>query len=151
MKKTFIVLSLSIAIGFGSACKPKGECVDTLQQTYPNVKALVAHYKKYVKSVSAESVKGKLSEYLLIDVRMEKEWKKGYIKGAVHIPRGVLAFNIAKLEKNKNTKILVYCKKGGRGALAAYELQKLGYNNVYNLKGGWLAAKNILPTEKPKK
>ncbi len=76
---------------------------------------------------------------VILDVREPKEYKKGHIPGAIVIPRGVLEFKVAEQIADKTTTILIYCKKGGRGALSAVQLKKLGYTAVTNVKGGWLA------------
>lgn len=84
--------------------------------------------------------------YTLIDVRQELEHFYGYIPGSVLLPRGSLEFNIAsdKFWENqgiymplKDEIIVVYCKKGNRGALAAHSLQHMGYKKVYYLDGGF--------------
>ena len=87
-------------------------------------------------------------EFLLLDVRQPAEYEAGNIPGSFSIPRGELEFLILDeyfWEEQfmylplKTDKIIVYCKVGGRGALAAKSLQKLGFENVYNLEGGFMA------------
>jgi rhodanese-related sulfurtransferase len=84
--------------------------------------------------------------YTLIDVRQEIENYYGYIPGSVNIPRGSLEFQIGKQEywdnaglymPEKEEIIVLYCKKGDRGILAAETLTKMGYTNVKALDGGW--------------
>lgn len=84
--------------------------------------------------------------YTLIDVRQEIEHYYGYIPGSVMLPRGSLEFNIENKEfwENegiymplKEEAIVVYCKKGNRGALAAHTLKHMGYKKVYYLEGGF--------------
>ena len=84
--------------------------------------------------------------YILIDVRLPEEHKKGFIPGSISIPRGVIEFRIDN-EKvwdeegmyvpEKDEMLVLYCKKAKRGALAALALKQLGYSNVKNLSGGW--------------
>jgi len=70
----------------------------------------------------------------LLDVRTPKEFKEdGYIESAKLIPLGVLAQNIAMLNKSK--KILVYCRSGNRSLSASRILEKSGFE-VINLSGG---------------
>jgi rhodanese-related sulfurtransferase len=82
-------------------------------------------------------------EYVFIDVRREAETRMGYIPGALMVDRGVLEFAIAGAVEDKNAKIVVYCKSGGRSSLATYTLKKMGYTNVISMDGGfngWTAA-----------
>lgn len=85
---------------------------------------------------------------LLIDVREPDEYHCGHLPGAVCIPRGLLEFKIGDLPGVQQQAIVVYCKTGGRAALAAQTLQKMGYSTVRSLSGGfdaWLA--QHLPVE----
>jgi len=76
---------------------------------------------------------------LIIDVREEKELGVGSIEGSIHIPRGIIEFEIMKhCDKHGiHTDILLYCKTGGRSALSAEALQHLGFTNVKSLEGGF--------------
>ena len=74
---------------------------------------------------------------LLLDVRTAEEYAAGHLDGAKWAPRGKLEFMIANLAPNADTPILVYCRTGGRSALAAYALQQMGYSNVQDLEGGF--------------
>jgi len=85
---------------------------------------------------------------LFLDVRTEKEYKKGHIPGAMNIPRGLLEFRIAKMIPDRNASIVVYCRSGARSSLATYTLVRMGYRNVKNMDGGWRAwAKAGYPVE----
>ncbi|MET1255455.1 rhodanese-like domain-containing protein [Aliikangiella maris] len=89
---------------------------------------------------------------LIIDVREPDEYANGYIANAINIPRGLIEFAILSHPKVKplldesnisKTNIFIYCKSGGRSALAAQSLQSLGFEHVYSLQGGiqnWEAA-----------
>ncbi len=89
---------------------------------------------------------------ILIDVRETEEFASGYINAheVLTIPRGKLEFvAIDKIAKKYGTDapIVTYCLKGPRGTLAAYQLQKMGFSNVKNLKGGilnWLEKGNTI-------
>ncbi|MBN1225766.1 MAG: rhodanese-like domain-containing protein [Deltaproteobacteria bacterium] len=76
---------------------------------------------------------------VFLDCRTEKEFKSGHIPGAIHIPRGLLEFQIENKISDKNKEIVVYCKTGGRASLATFTLVRMGYKNVKNLDGGWKA------------
>jgi rhodanese-related sulfurtransferase len=83
----------------------------------------------------------------LIDVRESNEFEDGNIPGSFNVPRGILEFKIANEDywdqlgmyvPEKDEEIIIYCKKGGRGALSTEALTKLGYRNCKNLTGGWI-------------
>ena len=76
-------------------------------------------------------------QFILIDVRTEKEYLAGHIENAIWLPRGFLEFKIQKIISDPETEIIVYCKRGSRSALSAYTLIEMGYNNVLNLEGGF--------------
>ncbi len=104
-------------------------------------KDLVAEAKKDITVVDVAAAKGIFDKggATFVDCREPKEFKSGHIPGAMNIPRGLLEFKIAKKISDKNKEIVIYCKKGGRGCLAAFNLVRMGYKNVKNLDGGWQA------------
>ncbi|MCK5839848.1 MAG: hypothetical protein KAG99_08365 [Bacteroidales bacterium] len=126
---------------------------------YENGKEMAASSQTRIDQISVAELNEKMlgeEEFHLIDVRQPKELKKGYINQdfdyddylePVNIPRGLLEFRIAdagfwenyyeELPEKESTEIIVYCKSGGRGALAAETLMQLGYNNVKSLSGGY--------------
>jgi rhodanese-related sulfurtransferase len=77
--------------------------------------------------------------YLFLDCREPKEYKMGHVPGSINIPRGLMEFKVAKTVPNREENIVIYCKSGGRGCLAACTLCRMGYKNVKNMDGGWLA------------
>jgi rhodanese-related sulfurtransferase len=116
--------------------------------------ALVAEARSQITEVSPEALAAEdPGGYALIDVREPAEYLSGHIAGALHIPRGVLEFQI---EANpavacvtepalalRERPIVLYCRTGGRSALAAQSLQNLGFTRVRSLAGGitaWTAA-----------
>ncbi len=89
---------------------------------------------------SVEELKNKMDsehQFILIDVRTEKEYLAGHIENAIWLPRGFLEFKIQKIFSDPETEIIVYCKRGSRSALSAYTLIEMGYKNVLNLEGGF--------------
>lgn len=85
---------------------------------------------------------------LALDVRERIEFDAGHIPGARHISRGMLEFLIGNHPdfEDRQQSIVVYCKSGGRSALAAQTLQHLGYTDVHSMKGGfdaWNAGSDI--------
>lgn len=100
---------------------------------------IVNDAKSRVKETNVEDVKQKLDEgeqFLLIDVREESEFAKDHLPGAVHLGKGVIERDIETRVPDLNTPIVLYCGGGFRSALAADNLQKMGYTNVLSMDGG---------------
>ncbi len=77
----------------------------------------------------------------LIDVREDNEFNDSHAKGATHIGRGVIERDIISQFPDKDQELILYCGGGYRSALAADNLQKMGYTNVLSMSGGWTAWK----------
>lgn len=77
----------------------------------------------------------------LIDVREDNEWNEAHAEGATHIGRGVIERDIVGKFPDKNAELILYCGGGYRSALAADNLQKMGYTNILSMAGGWTAWK----------
>jgi len=75
----------------------------------------------------------------LIDVREDSEYAAGHARGAVHLGRGVIERDIEDVIPDKSAKLVLYCGGGFRSALAADNIQRMGYTNVLSLDGGWRA------------
>lgn len=75
----------------------------------------------------------------LIDTREESEWNAGHMPGAIHLSKGIIERDIEKTVPDKSATIILYCGGGFRSALAADNLQKMGYANVISMDGGWKA------------
>jgi len=78
----------------------------------------------------------------LVDVREDDEWRSGHARDAVHLGRGVIERDIVKTFPDRSTELILYCGGGFRSALAADNLQKMGYTNVFSTAGGWKAWKD---------
>ncbi|MGI9036920.1 MAG: rhodanese-like domain-containing protein [Pyrinomonadaceae bacterium] len=103
---------------------------------------LVAGIKPNVREISvAETLEKVKNGTPLIDVREDNEWEDGHAKGATHIGRGVIERDIIGKFPDKNQELILYCGGGFRSALAADNLQKMGYRNVLSMAGGWTAWK----------
>jgi len=76
---------------------------------------------------------------LLVDVREESEWASGRATGAIHLGKGVIERDVEERVPDKGTRLLLYCGGGYRSALAADNLQRMGYTNVASVAGGWRA------------
>ncbi len=88
--------------------------------------------------------------FVLIDVREESEFAAGHIPGAMHLSKGVIERDIEKLVPDLDAKLVLYCGGGYRSALAADNLQKMGYRNVISMDGGFRGWKEAgLPIATP--
>ena len=76
---------------------------------------------------------------MLIDVREEEEWRRGHLPGARHLCKGIVERDIERAVPDKATHVVLYCGGGFRSALAADNLQKMGYTRVESMDGGWRA------------
>jgi rhodanese-related sulfurtransferase len=106
----------------------------------PQFLKLVNEAKKQVKETNVADVKRRMDsgeKFLLVDVREDNEWEKGYVPGAVHMGRGVIERDIETQVPETSTKMILYCGGGFRSALVADNLQKMGYTNVESMDGGW--------------
>jgi len=112
---------------------------------------IVDDAKSRIKQTTPEEVKGRLDrgeKFVLADVREDNEWEAGHITGSTHIGKGVIERDIESKVPDKNTEIVLYCGGGFRSALAADNLQKMGYRNVVSMDGGWRRWKELgYPTE----
>ena len=87
--------------------------------------------------ITIEELKSKvLQGAILIDVRSNQEYREGHLQGAINIPEFEITNRIKQEIPKKNQLIIVYCQYGGRSRNAMTIMNKLGYNNVYNLYGG---------------
>lgn len=75
--------------------------------------------------------------HVLVDTREESEWNAGHVAGAVHLSKGVIERDIEEKFPDKDVKLVLYCRAGARSALAAENLHRMGYQNVFSLDGGW--------------
>jgi rhodanese-related sulfurtransferase len=102
---------------------------------------LVNAAKQHITEVTADTAQQLLAEgnITLIDTREESEFGAGHIENAILLPRGTIEFKINALPElaDKSKAVLIYCRTGGRSALAAQTLQTLGYTNVLSLAGGF--------------
>lgn len=114
---------------------------------------LVSDARARVRELSPADAQAELGRCVLIDVREPSEFATGHIKGAANIPRGVLEFQVDAHPavanvvdpslSHKEQPVLVYCRTGGRAALAACALQELGFTDVRSIEGGvtaWIDA-----------
>lgn len=108
----------------------------------PAFLAIVNDAKKRVKEADFREIKKRLDageKMIVVDTREDNEWAKGHIPGAVHLGKGVIERDVETTIPDKNATLVLYCGGGFRSALAADNLQKMGYKNVISMDGGWRA------------
>ena len=121
-------------------------------QHSPRFLKVVNDAKSRVKETSVDEVKQRLDrgeKLMLVDVREESEFAKDHLPGAIHLGKGVIERDIEARVPDLNTPLVLYCGGGFRSALAADNLQKMGYTNCISMDGGWRGWTEAgLPTEK---
>jgi len=104
---------------------------------------MVAEAKQHITEVNVATAKQLLAEsnIIVVDTREESEYAAGHIDNALLLPRGVLEFKIGAVPElaDKSKAVLIYCRTGGRSAMAAQTMQQLGYKNVLSMAGGFEA------------
>lgn len=105
----------------------------------PRFLKIVDDAKSRVRETTVDEVKSRLDrgdKFTLVDVREESEWQKDHLPGAVHMSKGVIERDVEQKVPDLNTEMILYCGGGFRSALAADNLQKMGYKNVISMDGG---------------
>jgi rhodanese-related sulfurtransferase len=104
---------------------------------------IVDDAKSRVSEVDVETTIERLSKGAsLIDVREDNEFDAGHAKNAIHLGRGIIERDVVEKFPDKSSELILYCGGGYRSALAADNLQKMGYTNVFSMIGGWKAWKD---------
>jgi phage shock protein E len=104
---------------------------------------LTADAKSRIREVTPMQAKEEQAQgALLIDVRESEETAQGRAQGAVPLSKGIIELRIEELVPDTATPIICYCGGGSRSALAADNLQKMGYTNVASMSGGLKAWRN---------
>ncbi len=104
---------------------------------------LVAEAKKNITEISPAEAQEQTErgDAVLIDVREEEDWRDDHAKGAKHLDRGSIELEIEEQVPDLKTPIICYCGGGSRSALVVESLQKMGYENVRSVAGGFRAWK----------
>jgi rhodanese-related sulfurtransferase len=108
-------------------------------QHAPRFLKIVNDAKSRVKETTVDQVKQQLDsgdKILLVDVREESEFAKDHLPGAIHLGKGVIERDVETRVPDPNTPMVLYCGGGFRSAMAADNLQKMGYTNVLSMDGG---------------
>jgi len=109
------------------------------RQHSPRFLKIVEDAKKRIHEITIDEVKAKLDrkeKFLLVDVREESEYAADHLPGAVHLGKGILERDVEDRVSDLNAPIVLYCGGGLRSALAADNLQKMGYTHVLSMDGG---------------
>src|SRR6266436_1496473 len=112
---------------------------------------LVADAKKHITEISPQdaAAKSQSGEAVIVDVREKDEWDEEHIPNATHLSRGTIELDIEEKVPDLNALIVCHCGGGGRSALAAESLQRMGYKNACSMAGGFKAWKAAgLPIKK---
>ena len=105
----------------------------------PRFLKIVDDAKTRVRETNVDAVKARIDrgdKLLLVDVREESEFAKDHLPGAIHMGKGIIERDIEVRVPELNTEMILYCGGGFRSALAADNLQKMGYTNVISMDGG---------------
>ena len=105
----------------------------------PGFLALVETRSARIRECTIADVQARLDRgerFQFVDVREDGEFAVDRAAGARHIGRGVLERDVETLIPDKDAPIVLYCGGGFRSALAADNLQKMGYTNVVSMDGG---------------
>ena len=108
-------------------------------QHSPQFLKIVNDARSRVKETTVDDVKRRFDrgeKFTLIDVREESEFAKDHLPGAIHLGKGVIERDIENRVPDVATEMILYCGGGFRSALAADNLQKMGYTNVISMDGG---------------
>jgi rhodanese-related sulfurtransferase len=106
----------------------------------PRFLKIVDDARSRVRETNVDEVKARLDQgdkFVLVDVREDREFEADHIAGAVHLGKGIIERDIEKTVPDKEATVVLYCGGGFRSALAADNLQKMGYRNVISMDGGW--------------
>ena len=106
----------------------------------PKFLKIVDDAKTRVRECTVADVKRRLDhgeKFHLVDVREDSEWANGHLPGATHLGKGVIERDIEQKIPDTSAEIVLYCGGGFRSALAADNLQKMGYANVISMDGGF--------------
>src|SRR5262249_11766082 len=101
---------------------------------------IVTAVKKNIREISLDDLNKQLQhklDFTLIDVREIAEWEAGRLPAAIHLSKGVIERDIEKIIPDLQHEIILYCGGGSRSALAAGNVQEMGYTKVLSLQGGY--------------
>jgi len=121
------------------------------KQHPPRFLKIVNDAKSRIRETDVARVRDRIEKgdaFVLVDVREESEYAAGHLPGAVHLGKGVIERDIEKTFPDLDAELVLYCGGGFRSALAADNLMKMGYRDVWSMDGGFRGWKEVgLPIE----
>jgi rhodanese-related sulfurtransferase len=108
-------------------------------QHSPRFLKIVEDARSRIREISIDEVQAKLQageKFMLVDVREESEYAKDHLPGAIHLGKGIIERDIEERVPDPSTPMVLYCGGGFRSALAADNLQEMGFRNVLSMDGG---------------
>jgi len=125
LKKIYVILTIFLSVFIISGC---GTVVKDTN---------VNNDKSSVIEITAEEAKKEMDKgnVIILDVRTKEEYENGHIENSILIPLDEIESEAGNILKDKEQKILVYCRSGNRSSTAANLLAKMGYNNIYDFGG----------------
>lgn len=138
-KRAMVCLVLAVAIGFVGTTSTMAAMPTQVQEMVDKARAAT----KQVPLGELKAAVDRKEDAVILDVRNPDEYAAAHVPGAVNLSRGLLEFNIWAMVPDKNRKIYVYCKTGGRAALATKQLNEFGYKNAVAVREGlrnWIMA-----------
>jgi len=105
----------------------------------PRFLKIVNDARSRVRETTADEIKARLDrqdKFVLVDVREDREYAADHIVGAVHMGKGIIERDVEAKYPALDTELVLYCGGGFRSAMAADNLQKMGYTNVISMDGG---------------
>jgi rhodanese-related sulfurtransferase len=138
MKKILLLL-ITTSIFFSCKSQTKEEVKDTKTVKTEEI----VQVKNPIKQLDVVAFKNGIANtgIQLIDVRTPKEFEEGHIENATLIDYFSSNFKETLLTLNKEKPLYLYCKSGGRSGKASKILAKLGFKEIYDLNGGYMAWK----------
>jgi rhodanese-related sulfurtransferase len=106
---------------------------------------LIEEAKRQIEEVTPDEVRGmreRGESVVYLDVREPNEWNLGRLPQAIHLPRGNLETKVEGLI-DRNQRVVIYCARGNRSALAALTMKQMGYENVASMARGFLGWADI--------
>jgi len=105
----------------------------------PRFLRIVDDARRRIQETNVDDVKTRMEggeKFLLIDVREESEYAKDHLPGSLHLGKGIIERDIEARVPDLDAPMVLYCGGGFRSALAADNLQKMGYTHVLSMDGG---------------